>query len=234
VDGQVRRRLLQSCEKSITCQGRRQRVWRDEVDESQLEGARGRYFLSRKEHLQGAGFADQARQALRSSPAGDETEGGPAMAKERVRSSDAPAAGQCEIKPASHAIAVNGGNGRSREGCDSMHQTLAYVRKGEGFGAGQNGDFVEVGSGREEARIAGENEAGWRCELELFDGAGEGFDAGATEAVGAVGGDEPQDCGIAARLKFEEGHGGYGSRLAIAQLKAVPRRPEGVHGMTKK
>ena len=195
------------------------------VDQADLQGARGGNFFRGEEHLQRASFADEARQALRAAPSGDEAEGGAAMSEERVRAGDAAIAGEREIESASHAIAVDGGDGRSGKVGDGAHQALAHVGEAKSFGAGERGDLVEIGSGGEEVRVAGEDEARGRMRGEIFDGDGQRLDAGAREAVGAVVGDETEDERGVVRFEGEVWSGVHATMGRIGQGGRLCRRP---------
>lgn len=64
-------------------------------------------------------------------------------------------ASEREIEPASHAIAVNGGDRRSGEVSHGVHQALTHLRKAKSFRAGKRGDLVEIGSRGEKMHVAG-------------------------------------------------------------------------------
>src|SRR5271165_3270430 len=112
------------------------------------------------------------------------------MSEERVRAGDAAVAGEREIESASHAVAVDCGDSRSGKVGDGAHQALAHVGEAKGFGTGEGGDLVEVGSGGEKVFVAGEDETRGRMRGEVFDAESQRLDASTRETVGAVVGDE--------------------------------------------
>ena len=112
-------------------------------------------LLRGEKHLQGLRPADEARQTLGASPAGDETEGRTTMAEDGVGRGDAALAGECQIQSPTHAVAVNGSDGRGGEVDYSIHQALSHVGEAERLGAVQFGDFMEVSAGGEEMDVAG-------------------------------------------------------------------------------
>ena len=97
-----------------------QRVVGDGVHQADLQGLRSVYLLRRQEHLQRPAFADQARQTLRAAPSGDQAQGRAAVSEEGVRTGDAPLAGEREIKPSAHTVAVDRSNRGSRKAATAL------------------------------------------------------------------------------------------------------------------
>jgi len=157
-----------------------------------------------EKYLEGACFADEARQALCATPAGDKSEGGATVSEEGVWSSDAALTCQRQVKPASHAITVDRGNGWSREGRDNVHQPLSHLCETKYFRAVQLGNFVEVGADGEKVRVAGDHQSRQRLLRKFFEGGRQREDPGTGEAVGAVIGDEPQDREVTLSLDFAQ------------------------------
>jgi len=194
------------------------------VGQANLKSTRGGNFFGGEEHLQCASFADEAWQALRASPSSDEAESSATMSEERVRAGDAAITGEREIESAPHAVAVDGGNGRSGEAGDGAHQALSHVREAKSFRAGERGDLVEIGSGGEEVRVAGEDEMRRRMRGEIFDGDGQRLDAGARETVGAVVGYEADDERFIVRFEGEIWSGVHAIMGRIGQGGRLCRR----------
>ena len=185
----------------------------DGVDQTASQSFASVEFFSRKEHLQRPGLADKPRQALRASPAGDEAESCAAMTKNRMRAGNAAMAGERQIKSAAHAVAMNGGDGRSREVGDSVHQALSHLREAKGLGAVQFGNFVEIGSGGEEMHVAGDHESGGGFLCELLECLRQRGDSCACKAIGAAGRDQTQNNDVAMELDFARLFGGLDRRL---------------------
>ena len=127
------------------------------------------------------------------------------MAKQRMSAGDAPIAGEREIESSSHTVTLNRSDGWSREAGDGTHQALTYLREAECFRAVQRRNLVEVGARREEPRIASDHQPRRRMRRKLLDGGGEGFHAGARQAVGAVVRDQTQNDTVATPLARVEG-----------------------------
>jgi len=71
------------------------------------------------------------------------------MAKDGAGGGDAAMAGQREIESSSHAVTFDRGDDWSGEAGDRTHQRLSYLGELIGFGTGQLGNLVEVGTCRE-------------------------------------------------------------------------------------
>ncbi len=74
------------------------------------------------------------------------------------------------------------------------------MSEAKGFGPGKRGDFVEVGAGGEEVRVAGNYQERRRMARQLFRCSDDRLQAGAREAIGAVAGNQAQNHGVAVRL----------------------------------
>ena len=170
-------------------------------------------LLGGEKHLQGAGLADPARKSLRASPTGDEAQYCATMAEDSMRACDAATACQGQVETSTHAIALNGSYGRSREVGDGAHQALAHVCEPKGLGTVQLGDLVEVGSRGEEVRVAGYDELRGRILGELLDYCCHRANSGAGEAVCALIGEKTQDGNIVMKLNFAELFRGLNARL---------------------
>ena len=105
---------------------------------------------------------DQARQPLRASPTSDQSESGAAMSEDRVGRGDPAMACQSEVEASAHAMAFDGCNhGRGIRG-DRLHQGLPHGGECIGFGAGERGDLVEVGSDGEVVLAGNRQGRCWR------------------------------------------------------------------------
>lgn len=174
-------------------QYRRKRILGKGVYQAVVQCVAGVDFFGGEKHLEGACFADEARQALCATPASDESEGGAAVSEEGVWSSDASLTCQRQVKPASHAITVDRGDSWSWEVRDNAHQPLSHLCETKCFRAVQLGNFVEVGADGEKVRIAGDHQSRQRSLRKFLEGGCQRKDPGTGETVGAVNGDEPQD-----------------------------------------
>ena len=161
------------------------RIVRHRVHQAEALGFRRIHFLRRCEHLQGAGFADEAGQALRAAPAGNQTEGGAAMTKHGVRPGHTVVAGERQVQAAAHAVAVNSGADRGREAGNQVHEFLPSAGKFQRLGAIKGGDFMQVGPGREELVVTGDDQRFGGARQVAY-GAGQLQHAGAGEAIGIV------------------------------------------------
>jgi hypothetical protein len=94
---------------------------------------------------------------LRTTPAGDEPEGGAAVPEDGVGVSDAKIAGQRQVESAAHTVSVNSSADGGREVVDKLHETLSRSCELEGVGA-EGDDFIQVSTGREESMIASEDQ----------------------------------------------------------------------------
>lgn len=174
----------------------RNRIVGDGIHHSDFERLCGGDFFRGDEKLERSALADQTRQALRTSPSGHEAESGAAMSKDGVGRGDPAVTGEREIETSAHAVAINGGDDGDGVAGDCVHECLSHGGELAGFGAGQCGDFVQVGADREKMAIARDDQ---RAELllqfvfEFSEGRGQCEHAGAGKAVGAVGRSEAQD-----------------------------------------
>src|SRR5581483_2816926 len=96
------------------------RILLDFGDKANAQRLSSIYFFGGEKHLQGASFADEAREALGSAPAGDQSQGRTAMSENRLGRGNAGMARERKIEPASHAITTNRGEHRRREIFDLM------------------------------------------------------------------------------------------------------------------
>jgi len=146
-------------------------------------------FFGSQEHLQRTRSADQARQALRASPSGDEPEGRAAMSEDCVRPGNSVPAGKRQVETSAHAVAVNRGNRWGREVGHGLHQPLAHQCEAKGVGAVQSSDFAQIGAGGEEVTVAGEHEPGGILLSQIADCRSQCDDPRLRQTVGTVGGD---------------------------------------------
>jgi len=77
-------------------------------------------LFRRTEHLQRAPFADEPREALRSAPAGDQSERRTTMSEDGVGRGNPDIASQRQVQPAAHAVAGNGSDGQGGEVVDQV------------------------------------------------------------------------------------------------------------------
>jgi len=161
-------------------------------------------FLGGEKHLQRPGFSDEPWKTLRASPARNEPERCATMAKDGVWAGGPTTARKSQVETAAHTVAVNRRDGGGREVGYCAHQVLSHVREAKRFGAAQVGDFVEVGSGREEVSIARDDEFCRRPLCELLDCFRQRGDARAGEAVGSVGREKAQNSNAAMGLEFAQ------------------------------
>jgi hypothetical protein len=166
------------------------------------QGVAGMQLLGGEKHLQCAGLTNDPRKALGASPAGDETEGSAAMSKDSVWARDSVTACERQVESTAHAVALNGGDRRSREVGNGIHQALSHVRELERFSAVEFDDLVEIGPRGEELRATCDDELGVTLVSKIFDRIGQCGYAGAGEAVGLVGREETQNGDVAVRLNF--------------------------------
>lgn len=115
------------------------------------------------------------------------------MTEYRVWTSYAALAGECKIKAAAHAISVDRGDRRRREAGDGVHQLLSHLREAKSFGTAQGGDLVQVGSGGEEVRIAGDDQLGRVLRGEKRNRVAECAYARDAQSIGAVVRNETQN-----------------------------------------
>ncbi len=103
-------------------------------------------------------FANQSRQTLRAAPSGHHAQSCAAMAKDSIRCGNAIVARQRQVHASAHAVAANGGNHRNGKPVNGQHERLPCMRKLQGLRPGEPQNFVEVGAGRKEFFIAGDDE----------------------------------------------------------------------------
>ncbi len=183
----------------------------DCIHQSDFEGSGGGDFFCGDKKFQRSALPDQARQPLRASPSGHEAESGAAMSEDGVGRGDPAVTGEREIKTSAHAVAFDGGDDRGGIAGECVHECLSRGGELVGFGTGQCGDFVQVGADREKLTIARDDQ--WAERLlqfvfqivfQLGDGDGQCENAGAGEAVGAVGRSETEDACRAVGVDSEE------------------------------
>ncbi len=115
-------------------------------------------LFSGYEHLQRAALADQSRQALSSSPARDESQGGTAMSENGVGGSNAMMTSERQVKPATHAVSGNRDVHRSRELFQVPHELLTYLGEFIGGRTVEGRNFFQLCPGGEESVVPGKNE----------------------------------------------------------------------------
>jgi hypothetical protein len=162
------------------------RVVSQRVYQADLERFGGRDFFHGKEHLQCPAFSDQAREPLRATPAGDESERRSAMTEDGIWRGDATMTSKCKIQSSTHAVAADDSDHWSRKVLNRIHQALADLGEFVSFGPGESGDLIQVGTGGEELVISGNDET--PCIAGKFAYcAGQGSHAGSGQTIGAVG-----------------------------------------------
>ncbi len=80
------------------------------------------------------------------------------MSEDGVGSGDSAVTGERKIQTSAHAVAFDRGDHRRGIAGDGVHQRLAHGGKLIGFGAGQSGDFIQVGANREKLAIGGDDQ----------------------------------------------------------------------------
>jgi len=115
------------------------------------------------------------------------------MTEYRVWAGDPARAGKRQVESATHAISVNRGDSWRREASDGIHERLSHGSEPKSFGPGECGDLVQVGSGGEEMRFAGDDQPGWRLSRQMRNCVGECSHARDAQAIGAVVRDEAQN-----------------------------------------
>lgn len=104
-------------------------ILHDGIHQADPQSLRSCDLLGGNKQFQGSSFANQTRQALRSSPTRDQSESGSAMPKDCMGRRDSIMTGQCQIQTAPHAITRNRSINRSREPVDRVHQGLPRFRE---------------------------------------------------------------------------------------------------------
>src|SRR5271157_19699 len=184
-------------------------------------------FFRGEEHLECAGLTHQTGQPLRAAPAGDKAQCCATMSEDGVWSCDAALAGQREVESATHAVAVDGGDGGGREAGDGAHQALAHLGKSKGLGAMQLGNLVQVSPGGEEMQVASDDQAGWWILCEFLKRFREGCNPRPCQAVGAVRRKQAQDADGAVCFESVEIFSGLERMIQqkrrVTQPAATPR-----------
>ena len=121
----------------------------DLIDQADAEGFGGVDHVSGEEDFEGAAFADEARQALGASVAGDESEFDFRLAEAGGVGGEADGAGEGELAAGSEGEAVDGGDDRLAAGFDEREDGLAAGGESGGRGGVQRGEFGDVGTGDE-------------------------------------------------------------------------------------
>ncbi len=117
---------------------------------------------ARREDLQGAAAADDARQAPSSAPARENAERTAGVREDGLFARNSNMASEREIEAAAQAVASDGGDHRLRKLLDPVHHSLSETGKLEGFGGPERGKFRDFGPGGECQRRAGNHNAGAR------------------------------------------------------------------------
>jgi len=187
---------------SVDCPG----YWvvRHRVHKADPQGFLGADLLCPDKHFERTGLAHQAREPLRAAPSRDQPQGSATMAEDGVRGGDTVVARQRQVQPATHALAVNDRADSRREAGNSIHQFLPGAGELQSLRAGDSGNFLQIGAGGEELVVAGDDE-GPGIAGEFAHGSAKLQNAHAGQAVGAVGGAEPQNADAVLCLNFEAG-----------------------------
>ena len=171
---------------STTLNCGRDGIVNDIVRQADLQGLPGMQLLGCEEHLQRAGFADETRQALCSSPAGDQSERCSSMSEDGMRPRDAAMTGQCQVKSSAHAVAMHSSDRRAWKVRNRVHQALTHLGKAKGLWSSERNDLAEVCAGRKEMWIAGNDQSRRRTSRELFNCLRQRLHPGARESVRSV------------------------------------------------
>lgn len=166
-------------------EGVRQGIAGDRVHKSKAQSVRSMNFLGRDEHRKSTRLSNQARQALRATPAGDQAQGGAAMSKHRGRGRDATMTSEREIEAPTHAVAGNGSEDWRWELRDRVHQVLAHAGERIRLRARECGDLAQVRACRKEFRIAGDDERA-RSGRQFEDGPGQRENARPSQTISPV------------------------------------------------
>ncbi len=123
--------------------------WVDLVDEAETQSFGGGDHLPGKEELERGGGADEAREPLRSSVAGDEAELDLRLAEARGFAGEPQVTGECELAAAAEGEAVDEGDDGLAAGFDEAEDGLAT--KGFPLARGRVGlgELADIGSGGE-------------------------------------------------------------------------------------
>ena len=119
---------------------------------------RGMKFLSGEEHLKCTCLADEAGEALGTTPSGDDAEGRSAVSKDGIGGGDADVAGEGKVESAAHTVTVDGSDDWCGKTVDGKHEPLAHEGKFVGARARKSGDLAEVRTGREKSLVAGKDQ----------------------------------------------------------------------------
>jgi len=187
--------------------GRGDGIIGDSIHQSDFERSRGVNFFCGDEEFQRSGLPDQARQALRASPSGDEAECSAAMSEDGLGCGDPAVTGEREVETSAHAVAFDGGDDAGRIAGDCVHQCLSHGGELVGFGTGQCRDLMQVGADRKKLPIAGDDQRSRFLVYfvsQFVDGNGQCEHAGAGEAVGAFRRSEMENACRATGVDLEE------------------------------
>ena len=91
------------------------------------------------------------------------------MSKDSVWARDSVTACERQVESPAHAVALNGGDRRSREVGNGIHQALSHVREVERFSAVKFEDLMEIGPRGEELRATCDHELGVTFVCKIFD-----------------------------------------------------------------
>jgi hypothetical protein len=136
-------------------------IWRGNqfIDQAQGQGLAGRKAFCGQQELRRRRPAEQASQALSSSPARDEAKRSPGMAKASIVGRDASVARQSQIQAPSQTIASDGRNHGKREVRNVVQECLSRQRKIACPYPLNRCDLLEGGAGGERAEICGNHDA---------------------------------------------------------------------------
>jgi len=84
----------------------------------------------------------------------------PRCPKERARSGDSAITGESKVETSAHAVAFYPGGNWGGEIFNRVHEYLPQTGEFIGLRTGQRGNFIQVGTHGEEARIAGNDQWG--------------------------------------------------------------------------
>ena len=128
---------------------RRQQLFRRHhaIDQSPTQRFLGGERLPAQDHFECHPLADQARQALRASVAGNNAELDFRLAQTRCLAGDAERTGQRQLASPAQGKSVDGSDGRFAEMFDAVQDGLPPQRTFLGLLRGIGGQFADVGAG---------------------------------------------------------------------------------------
>ena len=113
--------LSANCQWLQLCRRPRHGILRQRIYQACAQRLLCAHFFRGHEHLQGAGFAEQARQALGAAPACDQAERSPTVAEDGVRRGHTIVSGQRQVQTSANAVTADDGADRGGEGGNQVH-----------------------------------------------------------------------------------------------------------------